>query len=122
MENTDNVEEKDVKVGAFVSSLTRTNKEIKKDRAESITEDAQLVYKREIEDMRLNHKRLTRERENMLDLSPNNKDSLMLANEFDAKKFTEKDINIGIALRELEIKLEIAEKSYERLFGEALAK
>ncbi len=104
--------------GAFFDSLNRNNKTIKRDRAVSITEDVQTFYKREIEDMRLAVKRLMRDKTNMLDLSPNDKNSLILAGEFDSKAFVAKDIAIGIDLRNLKIKLEIAESSYTNLFGE----
>lgn len=105
-------------VGAFYSNLNRNNKTIKKDRAIAITEDAQLIYKRELEDMEMNLKRLYRERVNMLDLSPTNADSLVLASDFDAKAFVNKDIELGVKIRNLEIRLEIARKQYNFLFGE----
>lgn len=103
--------------GAFMNVLTRTNKQIKKDRAESISEDTELTYQRKIQDMRLEKKKLIRERTNMLDLSPTNTQSLMLANDFNAAEFVKRDIELGIRLRELDIQLEIAEKQYFYLFG-----
>lgn len=103
--------------GAFFANLNRNNKAIKKDRAISITEDAQLLYKREIEDMQTDLKRLKRDRVNMLDLSPSDTNSLKLASDFDAKDFVTKDIEIGVKIRNLEIKLEIATKQYDYLFG-----
>lgn len=106
---------KDLK-GAFVGSLVRNNKKIREDRAIAIAEDAQMIYKREIEDMSLNIKRLKREREAMLDLSPTDAQSLVLATDFDAKAFVEKDLKIGVDLRNLEIKLEIAQAQYKHLF------
>jgi hypothetical protein len=102
--------------GAFVDSLTRNNRKIRADRAIAIAEDAQLIYKREIEDMELQVKKLRRERENMLDLSPTTADSLVLASDFNSKSFVEKDIKIGVQIRELEIKLEIARARYNYLF------
>lgn len=104
--------------GAFVDSLRRNNKKIREDRAIAISEDAQIIYKREVEDMELKIKRLKRERESMLDLSPTTADSLVLATDFDSKDFVEKDIKIGVDIRNLEIKLEIAQKRYNHLFGE----
>ena len=102
--------------GAFVDSLTRNNRKIRADRAAAIAEDAQVIYKREIEDMELQVKRLRRERDNMLDLSPTTADSLVLALDFNSKVFVEKDIRIGVQIRELEIKLEIARSRYSYLF------
>jgi len=43
--------------------------------------------------------------------------SLQLAVDFNAKEFTAKDIEIGIKIRNEEIRLEIAKKRYNYLFG-----
>lgn len=104
--------------GAFVTSLKRNNKEIRNDRALAIAENAQMIYKREIEDMEVNLKQMRRERENMLDLSPGDKFSLKLASDFNAKIFVDKDIQLGVDIRNLEIKLELARKQYKHLFEE----
>lgn len=104
--------------GAFTQSLMRNNKKIRQDRAIAIGEDAQMIYKREVEDCELKIKKLKREREAMLDLSPTTADSLVLASDFDAKAFVNKDIEIGIQMRNLEITLEIATKRYAHLFEE----
>ena len=52
----------------------------------------------------------------MLDLSPTNSMSLIVASDFDAKAFTTKYLELGLAIRNLEIKLEIAKNSYNFLF------
>lgn len=103
--------------GAFVDSLRRNNQQIREDRAIAIAEDAQLIYKREVEDLEIQIKRLKRERDSMLDLSPTTADSLVLATDFNSKQFVEKDLQIGIQIRNLEIKLEIAKERYNYLFG-----
>ncbi|HRH91223.1 MAG TPA: hypothetical protein PLW01_04830 [Agitococcus sp.] len=102
--------------GAFLLSLKRNNDKIREDRALAIAEDAQLIFKREIEDMAIQLKRLQRERDGLLDLSPTTADSLVLANDFDAKTFVEKDLQLGIQMRNLEIRLEIAKQRYAYLF------
>jgi hypothetical protein len=103
--------------GAFVDSLKRNNAKIREDRAISIAEDAQIIYKREVEDLEIQIKRLRRERDSMLDLSPTTADSLVLATDFNSKEFVAKDIAIGVQIRNLEIKLEIARDRYNYLFG-----
>jgi len=110
-------EEKNEIRGAFVESLERNNKAIKSARAEAIFEDAEMAYKRKVENLDRDLKRLKRDRENMLDLSPTNSHSLMLADNFDDCKFVEDDLSLSIGIRETEIKLEIAQKRYEYLFG-----
>jgi hypothetical protein len=103
--------------GAFVDSLKRNNAKIREDRAISIAEDAQIIYKREVEDLEIQIKRLRRERDSMLDLSPTTADSLVLATDFNSKDFVNRDIAIGVQIRNLEIKLEIARDRYNYLFG-----
>lgn len=103
--------------GAFVSSLKRNNRQIRDDRAAAIAEDTELVYKRKIEDYELSLKKMRREQENMLDLSPANAQSLILASDFNSAEYVEKDIELGIKIRNTEITLEIARKRYDYLFG-----
>jgi hypothetical protein len=52
----------------------------------------------------------------MLDLSPADSTSLMVATDFNAKEFVEKDIALGIKIRNLEIQLDIARTRYKHLF------
>ena len=103
--------------GAFIGSLKRNNRQIRDDRASAISEDTELVYKRKIEDLELSIKKMKREQENMLDLSPTNTQSLILASDFDSVQYAEKDIDLGIKIRNTEITLEIAKKRYQYLFG-----
>lgn len=102
--------------GAFVGSLVRNNKKIREDRAIAIAEEAMMKYKRQVEDLEIKIRQMKRERENMLDLSPTTADSLVLATDFDGSSFVEKDIKLGVDIRNLEIKLEIARSRYEYLF------
>lgn len=103
--------------GAFFASLTRNNKQIRADRAVAIAETAQMLYRRQVEDLEVQLKQKRRDRENMLDLSPDNAMSLKLASDFDAAEFVAKDLSLGVDIRNLEIKLEIANKQYANLFG-----
>ena len=52
-----------------------------------------------------------------LDLSPTNAQSLILASDFNSSDYVEKDIDLGIKIRNTEITLEIARKRYQYLFG-----
>jgi hypothetical protein len=106
--------------GAFVSSLKRNNKQIRNDRATAIAEDTQLLYRRQLEDLTVGIKRMEREQENMLDLSPENAMSLVLASDFDSAAYVAKDIELGVKIRNERIKLEIAQKRYDYLFGEGV--
>ena len=103
--------------GAFVASLKRNNKQIRDDRAQAIGEDTYLLYRRCIEDLQVNVKRMEREQENMLDLSPENSLSLVLASDFDAATYVAKDVELGVKIRNEKIKLEIATARFQYLFG-----
>lgn len=103
--------------GVFNESLRRNNTKIRSDRADAISEDTELVYKRKIEDIELNIKRLKRSQDNMLDLSPTDAQSLTLANDFDSAKFCDTDMKIGLEIRMETIKLEIAQARFNALFG-----
>ena len=105
------------KEGAFVTSLKRNNKQIREDRATAIAEDAQIMYRRKVEDLEVQLKRLRRDRENMLDMSPSDTTSLKLASDFNGETYVNKDIELGVAIRNAELKLEIARRQYEELFG-----
>jgi hypothetical protein len=109
--------EKKEEVGAFIASLKRNNAKIREDRATSIAEDTQVIYKRKIEDLELSIKKMKREQENMLDLSPTNADSLVLASDFQSDAYVTKDVELGVKIRNAEITLEIARARYNYLFG-----
>ena len=103
--------------GAFVSSLQRNNAKIRQDRAQAIGEDAQLVYKRSVEDLVMNIRKMKRDQESMLDLSPKEAQSLVLASDFDAAEYVRKDVELSFRIRQAELTLEIANARYKYLFG-----
>ena len=88
--------------GTFKTDLQRNFKQIKESRAESVSEDVEIIYKRKIEDLCHEIRNIERDRENiMLDLSPSNVTSaLVVPSDFNAEKFLEKDIQLGIRKRE----------------------
>lgn len=102
--------------GAFVASLVRNNSKIRKDRAAVISEDTDLVYKRLIEDLELSIRKMRREQENMLDLSPTDSRSLVLASDFDSSNYVNTDIDLAVKIRNTQIKLDLAKERYEYLF------
>lgn len=107
----------ETKQGAFYDSLIRNNKQIKSDRAEAILEDAELYYSRKIQDLQTVKKKLVRDRKSLLDLSPTNAQSLVLASDFDAQAFITRDLEIGLKIREIDIQLEILEAQYSYYFA-----
>lgn len=102
--------------GSFVTSLRRNNKQIRDDRALAIAEDAELIFKREVEDITTALKVARRERDSMLDLGGTSTTTIISQSDFNAKDFVAKDLELGLKIRNLEIKLEIAANRYNELF------
>lgn len=88
-------------------------------KAESVSEDVEIIYKRRIEDLCHRIRNYDRDRENiLLDLSPSSLTSgAVVPSDFDATKFMEKDVEIGLNKRDAIIQLEIVLDRYEYLFG-----
>ena len=99
--------------------LTASFRQIREDRAEGIAEDTEIEYRRDIEDRLRRIRQYDRQRDNLiLDLCPSNITSTQVVpGDFDAAKFKEKDIQIGIDRRNDLIILEIVVDRYESLFG-----
>jgi hypothetical protein len=108
----------EVSKGVFLSSLKRNNKQIRDDRAQAIGEDCYLAYRRAIEDFQVNIKRMERDRDNMLDLSPDNALNLRLASDFNALEFVAKDVELAVKIRNERIKLKLALARFNLLFIE----
>lgn len=108
------------KQGLFLANLTRDFKQLKRDRAESVTEDAEIAYKRHIEDLCRALRENKRKTENlMLELAPTTTyDATVVPANFDVNKFMEADEQLGIDTRNLSIRLEIMLGRYETLFGQ----
>lgn len=104
--------------GTFVDSLRRNNKQIRDDRALAIAEDAELIFKREVEDITTALRQAKRDRDGMLDLSGTSTTTIISQADFNAKEFVAKDLELGLKIRNLEIKLEIARNRYNELFTE----
>jgi len=100
----------------FIESLQRNNDQIREDRARTIGADSELIYRRRVEDIGLKIKRLEREQEGLIDISPLDRNSLTFA-DFQPEAFVQKDIELSLTIRNLNIQLEVAIKRFEYLFG-----
>lgn len=107
------------KNGVFKSDLMRTFKQLKESRAESVSEDVEIIYKRQIEDLCHQIRNYDRDRENLiLDLSPSSAFSgNVVPSDFKPADFLSKDVEIGLNKRDAIIKLGIVIERYEYLFG-----
>lgn len=105
------------KKGAFNDSLRRNNKQIRQDRADAISEDAEVLYKRKIEDIAMGLKKMKRDRDNMLDMSPSDTTTIITVSDFHGDEYVAKDLDLSVKIRNEEIRLEVAVKRFVYLFG-----
>ena len=103
--------------GLFNTSLLRDSSKVLRDRALQLIQKAKLNYCRAVEDMVVELNNLKLEQEAMIDLSPEDANSLILSKNFDPKNFVAKDNEIAQKIWELEIKIDIAKKRCFVLFG-----
>lgn len=113
------MQELENKNGVFKADLMRTFKQLKESRAESVSEDVEIIYKRQIEDLCHQIRNYDRDRENLiLDLSPSSAFSgNVVPSDFKPADFLSKDVEIGLNKRDAIIRLEIVIERYEYLFG-----
>lgn len=106
--------------GHFLSNLTRDFKAIKHDRAESVSEDVEITFKRRIEDLCRQHREYQRKIDNlMLEMAPSTSISnAVVPADFDPQKFQRMDEEYCMKARDTAITLEQVLKRYEYLFGE----
>lgn len=111
-----------LKNGEFGKMLTRSNKALREDRALKIAAAAEKAYRRKVEDLDEKLENLIIDRENLLDVNPGNTQTIINPSDFDQDAFIQKDIAMGVEIRNVEIKLEIAKKRYAELFSNETAK
>lgn len=102
--------------GSFVTTLRRNNKQIRDDRAITIAKTAKMLFKRSVEDLEFQLDNLRTDRDNMLDLNGNSTTAIINPSDFKGVEFVQDDLKMGLEIRNLEIKLEIANKRYVELF------
>ncbi len=103
--------------GLFKQALKRSIKDIKEARATAINDDAEMSYRRMVEDLIQKRKRLDMERAEMLDMSPESAVSLVLAKNFDGRNFANQDLELAVQIRLLDIQIELGLARYTELFG-----
>lgn len=107
--------------GSLYESLARSNKQIRQERGEALAEQLETSFRRNIEDLRYDMKDLVRKRTNMYDFSPTNSQSLVMAKDIEARSILKEDASISLDVRNLQIKLDIAEDRYLELFGKTVS-
>lgn len=105
--------------GILGTTLKQTFKQIKDSRIDSMLEDSELKYRRQIEDVCAKVRQCDRDLEDaILDILPTNAGQGISPSQFDADKLMNNRVNTLIARREQSVRLGILVNDYETLFGE----
>lgn len=105
--------------GILGPTLKQTYKQIKDSRIEAMLEDAELKYRREIEDVCAKVRQCERDMEDaILDILPSNAGQGINPSAFDADRLKNTRISTLITKREQAVRLGILVNDYETLFGE----
>lgn len=107
--------------GALGASLLRNSKQIKEERGFNIWNETERTYRRKVEDLQYKIDRLKQQQAGLLDLSPENSQSLILAKDFDPEKFFAADNDFTMQIRTAKIELEEASERYKQLFTDQSA-
>ena len=110
--------EQDKKVGELQKSLDRNRSKIRADRAEQIADDTRIEFRRSIEDIAREIRRLRSSRSALLDMSPDNSMSIISVKEFSAENFVREASSIAKAIFNKQQELKVLSEEYEFLFGE----
>ena len=88
------------------------------ERATVASESAELLYKREMQNLEHLIRLLKRERNNMANRPLTDKQTSEITLAIDSGAYVSKEIEIGVKIRDLEKKLETARKRFQFLFAE----
>lgn len=106
--------------GVFLANLTKNFKQIKQERAESVTEDVETTFRRHIEDLCKDIRDIDRTLQNLfLSMAPTTAlENTVVPADFNASAFMKKEQELGLERRKLLITLRIMLERYEYYFGE----
>jgi hypothetical protein len=104
-------------VGAFNKALSLRGDAVLDNRANAIADDAALTYRQTVERLELEDRKLAMEQEALLDLAPDDANSLRAARDFDADQFVKKDIDLAVKRQVHRLRLEAARERLAVLFG-----
>ena len=104
--------------GILGTTLKQTFKQIKESRIDSMLEDTELKYRRNIEDVCAKIRQCDRDMEDaILDILPTNAGQGITPSQFDAERLMNTRVNTLITRREQSVRLGILLNDYETLFG-----
>lgn len=107
----------DLSKSSFLSTIARSNKELRHDRAMAITKSTEKALRRKIEDFNETLENLQLDLDNLLDINPSNTHTIINPSDFNADSYIATAENIDLKMRDIHIRKELAQKRYDTLFG-----
>ena len=100
----------------FVKTISRSNKELKKDRALIIAKATEKALRRKIEDFNDHLESLKLRLDNLLDINPSNTHTIINPGDFDPEVYLKTAEDIDLKIRDITIRRDLAKKRYDLLF------
>ena len=106
----------DLKNSPFVNKISRSNKELRKDRALIIAKATEKTLRRKIEDFNDKLESLKLSLDNLLDINPSNTHTIINPSDFDAGAYIRTAEEIDLKIRDITIRRDLAQARYDQLF------
>lgn len=105
------------KRGKFFESLNRSFKNVRADRAAAVVDDVEIEFKRCVENLWRDIKRLNSKKLGLLDLSSSNALTIKSVEDIKPEAFVAEYVKVNVDLRKTKIQYLVARKAYNELFG-----
>lgn len=106
----------DLTKSPFMSTIARSNKELRQDRALIIAKATEKALRRKIEDFNDNLESLKLSLDNLLDINPSNTHTIINPSDFNPDAYIRTAEEIDLKIRDISIRRDLAQKRYDALF------
>jgi len=106
----------DLRNSPFLNKISRSNKELRQDRALIIAKGTEKALRRKIEDFNDNLESLKLSLANLLDINPSNTHTIINPSDFDAAAYIRTAEEIDLKMRDITIRRDLAKERYDQLF------
>jgi len=106
----------DLKKSSFFNNISRSNKELRQDRALIIAKATEKALRRKVEDFNDKLESLKLSLENLMDINPSNTHTIINPSDFDPGAYIRTAEEIDLKIRDITIRRDLAQERYEQLF------
>ena len=106
----------DLKTSTFFNKISRSNKELRKDRALIIAKATEKTLRRKIEDFNDQLASLKLSLDNLVDINPSNTHTIINPGDFIPETYIRNAEEIDLKIRDITIRRDLAQERYDQLF------